>query len=72
MGLEAVLGRERAAVVRHRERQEVELDVRIAHARPAADEAAALEMVGGPEPVAARSHARRRAPWPKGFITGRA
>src|SRR3954447_13172057 len=53
-----MLGRQRAAVVRHCERQEVELNVRIVHSRPVTDEAAALEMVGGVEPVAAQEPAR--------------
>jgi len=44
MGLDAVLGRERAAVVGDGERQEVELDVRVADASLAADKAAALEV----------------------------
>src|SRR5207244_11120013 len=51
VGLDAGLAGERRAVVAHRERQEMELDVRVAHASAAADEAAGLEVVARAEAV---------------------
>ena len=50
--LEAVLIHLFLAVVRDRDRQEVVLEVGVADARAAADEAARLEMIGGAEPRA--------------------
>ncbi len=49
MGLKAVFPGQRRAVIGDRHRQEMELDVGIAHARARADEAAGLEMIGGAE-----------------------
>ena len=51
MRLEAVLGGQRTAVIGHGEREEVVLDVGVADAGAGADEAAALEMVGGTQPL---------------------
>ena len=53
MRLKAMLARERRAVVGDRHRQEMELDVGIAHAGARADEAAGLEMIRGAEPAPA-------------------
>ena len=70
MRLEAVLAGERRAVIGDRHRQEVELDVGIAHAGARADEAAGLEMIGGAEAAPAQQpvqpdHARATRPvWP--------
>jgi hypothetical protein len=61
MRLKAVLLRERRAVVGHRHRQEMILDVGIGDARAAADEAAGLEMIGGAEAVLAQQPAQRRS-----------
>ena len=47
-----------AAVVADRHRQEMKLDVRVADAGAAADEAAGLEMIAGAEPVVAQQPAR--------------
>src|SRR5215207_4666001 len=62
MGLEAMLGRHRATVVADCHRKEMELDVRVGNSRARADEAAALEVVGRPETVAAHqpAHADQR------------
>ncbi len=46
MGLKPVLARQTRAVVAHRERQEMKLDVGMRHSRLRADEAARLEMIG--------------------------
>ena len=51
VGLEAVPVCQRFAVVGHRHRQKMKLDVGVRDARPAADEAAGLEMVGRPQPA---------------------
>src|SRR5688572_15648672 len=48
VGLEAVLLRERGAVVGHREREAMELDVGIWHVRTSFDEADDLEVAGRP------------------------
>ncbi len=49
MRLEAVLARQRRAVIGDGHRQEMELNVGIANAGARADEAAGLEMIGGAE-----------------------
>ena len=51
MGLEAVLLRQRGPVVAHGHGQEVILDVRVANAGAAADEAAGLEVVARSESI---------------------
>jgi hypothetical protein len=57
MRLEAVLGRKRFSVIGDGERQEMILDIGVANTGTAADEAAALEMIGRAEPVLAQQPA---------------
>src|SRR3984885_9689664 len=45
------------AIVAHRQRQEMELDVRVAHTGAAADEAAGLEVIAAAEPAAGQQPA---------------
>src|SRR4029077_10310866 len=56
--LKAVLARECRAVIIHRQRQEMKLDVRVAHPGAAADEAAGLEVIAGAEAVLGEEPAR--------------
>src|SRR5581483_4589005 len=58
MSLKTVLACKRGAVVAHRHGEEMELDVREADSRTAANEPARLEMIGGAEAIVQQQPAR--------------